>query len=288
MILVTGAAGKTGLALLGELSRRGRSTRAFVRRGSQIASALQAGAAQACAGDLLDPAALEQAFQGVSGVYHIPPNIHPQEVEIGEIVLELARQHGVGHFVYHSVLHPCVKAMPHHLKKAEVEELVYASGLPFTILQPEAYMQNFLPGLAAARDEGIFPVPYPIGSKLGLVELADVAQAAALVLEDTAHFWATYELSAGEIWTPARVAEAIGSALNQPVRAVEIERGAWEQGAKRSGMSRYQIETLLRMFAYYAEHGFWGNSRVLVGLLNRRPTSFLEFLRKQLEPHAGV
>jgi uncharacterized protein YbjT (DUF2867 family) len=288
VFLVTGAAGKTGLALLGELSRRGRSARAFVRRGSQIASALQAGAAQACTGDLLDPAALEQAFQGVSSVYHIPPNIHPQEVEIGEIVLELARQHGVGHFVYHSVLHPYVKAMPHHLKKAEVEELIYASGLPFTILQPEAYMQNFLPGLASAREEGTFPVPYPTGSKLGMVDLGDVVQAAALVLEDPAHLWATYELSAGETWTPAQVAEAVGAALNQPVQAVEIGRDAWKQSAKRSGMSRYQIDTLLKMFAYYAEHGFWGNSRVLAGLLGRRPKPLLEFLSEQLQPHAGV
>ena len=80
------------------------------------------------------------------------------------------------------------------------------------------------------------------------------------------------------------VAEAIGGALNQPVQAVEIERDAWEQGARDSGMSRYQIETLLKMFAYYAEHGFWGNSRVLAGLLGRRPTSFLEFLRRELRP----
>ena len=230
MILVTGAAGKTGLALLGELSRLGRSARAFVRRESQIASALHAGAAQAYAGDLLDPAALEQAFQGVSSLYHIPPNIHPREVEIGKIVLKLAREHGVDHFVYHSVLHPYVKAMPHHLKKADVEELVYASGLPFTILQPEAYMQNFLPGLESARGEGVFPVPYPIGSKLGMVDLRDVVQAAALVLEDPAHFWATYELSAGETWTPARVAAAIGAALTNPCRRSRSSRRPGSRG----------------------------------------------------------
>ncbi len=288
MILVTGAAGKTGVALMGELKRRGRSVRALVRRESQITSALQAGAAQACAGDLLDPASLEPAFQGASSIYHIPPNIHPREVEIGEIVLQLARQYGLDHFVYHSVLHPYVRAMPHHLKKAEVEELIFASGLSFTILQPEAYMQNFLPGLASAKEQGIFPVPYPVGSKLGMVDLADVVQVGALVLEDPAHHWATYELSAGETWTPARVAEAIGAALEKHVQAVEIEQDEWKHGATRAGMSRYQIETLSKMFAYYAEHGFWGNSRVLAGLLGRRPRSFLEFLSETLQTHAGA
>ncbi len=287
MILVTGAAGKTGLALLRELARQERSCRALVRRAEQIPIALQSGASEACPGDLLDPGSLESAFRGISSIYHIPPNIHPQEVEIGENVLRLADQHAVGHFVYHSVLHPYVQAMPHHIKKAKVEERIYASGLPFTILQPEAYMQNFLPGLASARTEGIFPVPYPADSKLGMVDLEDVACAAGFVLGRPEHFWATYELSSGETWTPARAASAIGKVLDKPVQVIEIDRVAWERQAQQSGMSRYQIETLLKMFEYYAQHGFWGNSRVLGGLLGRPPRTFLEFLHEQVNLKTG-
>lgn len=288
MILVTGAGGKTGRALLHELSRLERPCRALVHRAEQIPDALQAGANEARVGDLLEAGSLDAAFEGVSCIYHIPPNIHPKEVEIGEHVLRVAEQHAVDHFVYHSVLHPYVKAMPHHLKKAEVEERIYASGLPFTILQPEAYMQNFLPGIESGREDGTFPVPYPADSKLGMVDLHDVASAAALVLGKPEHFWATYELSAGETWTPARVAEAISAVLGKLVRVVEIERTAWEREAQESGMQGYQIETLLKMFEYYAEHGFWGNSRALAGLLGRQPRTFLRFLHEQVHPQSSA
>jgi NAD(P)H dehydrogenase (quinone) len=287
VILVTGAGGKTGRALLHELSRLERPCRALVHRVEQTPETLQAGATEAIVGDLLETDSLEAAFEGVSSVYHIPPNIHPQEIEIGERMLELAVRHGIGHFVYHSVLHPYVKAMPHHLKKAEVEDRIYASGLPFTILQPEAYMQNFLPGFETARNEGTFPVPYPANSKLGMVDLRDVSSAAALVLGNPEHFWATYELSAGETWTPASVAEAIATELNKAVSVVEIDRMTWEQGAQRSGLSRYRVETLLKMFDYYAQHGFWGNSRVLRGLLGQPPRTFLNFVHEQLNLRNG-
>ena len=57
---------------------------------------------------------------------------------------EAARRAGIRHLVYHSVLHPQVEAMPHHWQKMRVEEQLFAAGLPYTILQPAAYMQNVL------------------------------------------------------------------------------------------------------------------------------------------------
>ena len=54
MILVTGAAGKTGLAVLAALKKRGAKTRAFVKDDEQILPVRQAGAAEVVVGDLLD------------------------------------------------------------------------------------------------------------------------------------------------------------------------------------------------------------------------------------------
>ena len=281
MILVTGAGGKTGLALLNELARRGRPSRALVRSAAKIPLVLAAGASEAHPGDLLDRHTLAAAFEGVSSVYHIPPNLHEEELAIGENVLRLSIERGVQHFIYHSVLHPYVRAMPHHEKKAHVEELIFASGLPFTILQPEAYMQNYIPGMGQARLEGVFPVPYPADSQLGLVHLDDVACAAAQVIEAPIHFQATYELCGGKYWTPRRMAEALSQVFRRPVRVLEIDMEAWEAEARDSGMSRYRIETLQKMFDYYGRFGFWGNSTVLESLLGRPPKTFPEFLDEQ-------
>jgi NAD(P)H dehydrogenase (quinone) len=129
-----------------------------------------------------DPGTLERLMDGARAVYHICPNMHPQELSIGQAVIAAARRAGVEHLVYHSVLHPHVEAMPHHWQKMRVEEQLFASGLAYTILQPAAYMQNVLAHWERMVAEGVYPVPYAVETRLGMVDLADVARAAATVL----------------------------------------------------------------------------------------------------------
>ncbi len=144
MILVTGAAGKSGRSVISALAQRGAAVRAYVRREGQIAMVQAAGADTVVIGDLQDAHTLQQAVQCVRALYHICPNMHPDEVAIGRRVIDAALAAGVEHFVYHSVLHPQTATMPHHWNKLQVEEALFESRLPFTILQPTAYMQNLL------------------------------------------------------------------------------------------------------------------------------------------------
>lgn len=278
MILVTGAGGKTGRAIVQRLAREGRRVRAVVRREAQVLPLLDLGAAESRLGDMCDPSSLVPAFSGISAVYHIPPNVHPHEERMGEIAIQLSRECGVGHFVYHSVLRPCIQAMPHHLRKARVEERLFASGLDFTILQPGIYMQNTLAGLDDAQKSGLYKVPYPVDTPFSMVDLDEVAEAAAGIIGKPEHFGATYELSGGEILTPADVAEQMGAALGAAVEAQEVDLLAWGQDAERTGMGDDRIETLMKMFRYYAEHGFWGNANTLAALLGRSPKTYAQFL----------
>ena len=278
MILITGAGGKTGRALLRHLIRQKQPVRAVVRRQQQAQALIELGATEAIAADMNDLGTMEPAFAGIEAVYHIPPNVHPQEEQIGEIAIQLSQQSHVAHFVYHSVLRPYIRAMPHHLLKARVEERLFTSGIPFTILQPVAYMQNTLPLIAAARADGVFSVPYPIDSPMGMVDLEEVVEVGAAVINHPEHYGATYELSGGEILTPAEMAELIGIAIGRSVVAHEIDLETWREGAEQSGMSAYQIETLLQMFRYYAKYGFWGNATTLTNLLTRTPKSYAAFL----------
>jgi uncharacterized protein YbjT (DUF2867 family) len=278
LILVTGAGGKTGRALLRQLVLQGKTVRALARHEAQADSLQKIGAAEVTVADMLDLESMKRAYANVSAVYHIPPNIHPQEELIGEIAIKLSKQHGVEHFIYHSVLRPYIRAMPHHINKARVEERLFTSGIPFTILQPAAYMQNTLPGLGTARDDGVFSVPYPVDTPMGMVDLAEVAEVGAGIINNLTHSGATYELSGGEILTPADVAKHMGAALEKPVKAEEVDLETWQRGAEQAGMSGYQIEALKKMFRYYAEYGFWGNANALSGLLGRSPKTYADFL----------
>ncbi|MCP4359695.1 MAG: NmrA family NAD(P)-binding protein [Chloroflexi bacterium] len=282
-ILVTGAAGKTGQAVVGALAKRGTAVRALVRRHEQIEIVQDIGAVEVVVGDVLATAVWRQATQNIDTLYHICPNMHPQEVEIAEMGIAAAQRNGVSHFGYHSVLHPQTEAMSHHWCKLRVEEALFASGLPFTILQPAAYMQNILASWTAVVEDGLYRVPYPVSTPMSLVDLADVAEAAAIVLTQPGHSGAIYELVGPEILTQTQMAEIMGAVLEREVTAVSQPLAEWQNNAQQNGLPPYAIDTLLRMFRYYAQHGFWGNSNILRWLLNREPTMFAKFIKCWLQ-----
>jgi hypothetical protein len=72
----------------------------------------------------------------VQAIYHICPNVSRDEVAYARAVAAAARTHGVKRFVYHSVLHPQIEAMPHHWQKMRVEEMLFVAGFDLTVLQP--------------------------------------------------------------------------------------------------------------------------------------------------------
>jgi NAD(P)H dehydrogenase (quinone) len=277
VILVTGAGGKTGRAVVRALVARGAQVRAFVRRPQDQPALRELGAQEAVAGDLRLAADLDRATDGVGAVYHICPNVHPDEVPIGQVAIAAARAAGVEHFVFHSVLHPQMEAMPHHWNKLRVEEILFASGLPFTILQPAPYMQNVLAGWPAITGLGILTVPYPVETRLSLVDLDDVAQAAATVIGVPEHHGAIYELSGTAPMSQTEVAAELAGQLGRPVAAVSESVDTWEKRARAGGLGAAQISTLKQMFDYYARYGLPGNPNVLGWLLGRPPTSYAGF-----------
>jgi NAD(P)H dehydrogenase (quinone) len=278
MILVTGAAGKTGRAVIAALAAKGASMRAFVRSAAHATALKMIGAAEIAVGGFDDTVALETAAAGVTAIYHICPNVSRDEVPYARNVIGAAKAQGVARFVFHSVLHPQIEAMPHHWEKMWVEEMLFASGLAFTILQPTAYMQNILGALRAITEQGVFRVPYPVETRLSLVDLDDVAAAAALVLTDESHAGATYELVGTPPLSQLEVAGAISSALGREVRAEAETIEAWETRARAAGMADYERATLAAMFRYYADYGLVGNPNTLRWLLGRAPTDLGHFL----------
>ncbi len=283
MILVTGAAGKTGLATIRALAAKGQSVRAMIRREAQRAAVLSAGASSAVVGDLQSDADVTKACHGVRKVYHICPNVHPAEYDIGKRIIDAAAKAGVSHFVFHSVLHPQSKAMPHHWEKMRVEAYLFRAKVPFTIVQPVAYMQNILGQWNAITHNGVYSVPYSAHSRLGMVDLTDVAVAVAKILTEDGHIGATYELATDEALSQFEVAQILAAKLKRSVRVSVTPLDDWVQHAKAVGLEGYQIETLAKMFHYYERFGFGGNGRVLSMLLGRQPMTFENFVQSTIK-----
>jgi uncharacterized protein YbjT (DUF2867 family) len=215
--------------------------------------------------------------RSADAIYHICPNVSPHEIAFARTVMAAATGQGVPRLVYHSVLHPQIEAMPHHWSKLRVEEMLLASGLEVTILQPTAYMQNSLAEWDRMAGQGIYRVPYPIETRLSLVDLDDVGQAAATVLTEVGHSHATYELVGTPPLSQIEIAEAFGRALKKGVRAEAETAEDWERRAHGAGIDDYARETLTKMFRAYARDGLKGNPNVLGWLLGRPPTSLDAF-----------
>lgn len=280
MILVSGASGKTGKAILGALARRGLPARALVHREEQAGAALADGAVEAVQGSLLERDDLERALEGVETVYHICPNMEAQEAAIGQAMIAAAKKQGAGRLVYHSVLHPQAEAMPHHWNKLRVEEMLFTSGLPFTILQPCAYMQNVEGYWQSITRDGVYAVPYAPETRISVVDLEDVAEAAARVLGEGGNDGAIYELAGPGALSQAEIAQALSEALGKPVKAIGLDQTEWASKARKGGMAAYALESLAKMFEYYEQYGFSGNSRVLEWLLGRKPATFEAYLKR--------
>ena len=91
MILVTGAAGKTGQTIIQALLKRGAAVRAFVFRPDHQKIVEALGVQEVMVGDMGDAQSYRRAVQGVRALYHICSNMNPAEVEIGRVAIAAAR-----------------------------------------------------------------------------------------------------------------------------------------------------------------------------------------------------
>jgi NAD(P)H dehydrogenase (quinone) len=281
-VLVTGAGGKTGRAVVRALLADGVRPRALVRSARRVGD----DRTEVVVGDQRRVDDLVAALDGADAVYAIAPNVSPDEVAMGQALLEACRRAGTRRVVFHSVIHPQLRAMPHHLDKGRVEERLVGSGLDWTILQPNAYLQN-VAGQADQLRAGRYVVPYRVDAALALVDLDDVATVAARCLTDDLGVHATFELSGPEELTALRIAEVATGVLGRPVTAEATTPDAWAAGAG-ADLPPVARERLLAMFADYDRHGSPGDATVLAALLERPPRTLRDVLPPLLaEPTRG-
>ncbi|MCW2724698.1 MAG: NAD-dependent epimerase/dehydratase family protein [Frankiales bacterium] len=274
LVVVAGAAGKTGLAVTRAATAAGLRVRGLVHRPEQRDVVLAAGAVEAVVTDLRDEASLTAAYGGADAVYHLAPNVDAEEVPLGALAVHVARRTGVRRFVLHSVMHPYVPTMPHHVRKAEVEHLVRTSGLLWTVLQPAAYVQNLVPSDRLA-------VPYSVDAPFTLVDLLDVAAAAARVLTEDEHRYATYELAGPTVTSVADVARLLTERTGREVAAVRLDPDAWQAGPG-AALPVDAARALRAMFDHYDRHGLVGGCRPLADLLGRTPNDVRAVIEREV------
>ncbi len=281
-VLVTGASGRTGRRVVGALAKTELEVRAFIRRADAATEMEALGADQIALGDLFDGESLGDALAGCGQVLHICPPMHPKEAELARNVTDLCQRHGVGRLVLYSVLHPLATEVPHHARKLAAEQYLVNSGQPYTILQPARYMQHLAPIWNRVLETGIHDMPFSVETRFSVVDLGDLADAAAIVLSGDGHEGATYQLAGPQALDQRDMAGIISEVVGRPVHARAKGMNEFRREAAAGGMAAERIETMCIMNRHYDAHGLTGNANVLRWLLGREPTDFKTFVERDL------
>ncbi|MFT5181353.1 MAG: hypothetical protein ACI8S3_001235 [Alphaproteobacteria bacterium] len=270
-ILVTGANGITGHTVIRHLVVRGAEVTGLVSKETSQAAIAQLGAAPAV-GDLRDDQALRQAMAGAERVYHICPAWVSDEVEIGEAVIAAAQASDISLFGYHSVIAPHLEEIPSHWAKMQVQMALMQCGLPFSVVQPAAYMQN----LGQVLKKGELAQPYRVDAPLSWVDVEDVGEAVALLMTKPNQGGGTYELCGTDVPLTTRdIAETLSQSLQQHIEARACPVEDLVQHPPFNGLDAAQLDRLEGYFRFIDAFGMRaGNPNVLTPILGRAPTPF--------------
>jgi uncharacterized protein YbjT (DUF2867 family) len=279
-ILVTGASGRTGRAVIAALHNKGAYSRAFIRREEVADELKKIGADEIALGDLFDDASLAAAVSGCDQVIHICPPMNPEEATLAKKMTDLCLAKGVRRLVLYSVLHPILSDVRHHHLKLQAEEYLVNSGQVYTILQPGRYMQHHVPIWKEIMETGLHRMPFSTDPKFSIVDLADLAEAASIVLTDDGHEAATYQLAGPDPLSQHDMARIISEVMGKTIKADAKPLEEFRAGAEKAGMPSDRIEQLCIMNGHYDKHGLVGNSNVLSWILGRAPADFATYIKR--------
>jgi uncharacterized protein YbjT (DUF2867 family) len=281
MILITGASGNAGGAVLREVLKSGSGVRAMVRSTEDAAKAPQ-GAIAAIA-DFADKQSLRRALEGVDTVYLVCSPVR-ELVELESNMIDACREAGVKHVVLNSALGAgdFSKSFPSWHRK--VEDKLKASGMAYTILRPNGFMQNLIAYFASSiREQGAF-YQSTGNAKISHIDLRDIASAAASILRSPSqHAGKIYELNGPEALSYAEVAEKISKAAGRKVQYVDIPPDAQRKALLDMGMPDFLVTALLELQEYYAAGKASKVDGTLESLIHRAPTTMDDFLRENAD-----
>jgi len=224
-ILVTGATGRQGGAVARELLARKHRVSALTRKPeSEAAQALAKLGAKVSRGDFDDAASLEQALEGVWGVFAMQntweAGVEREEAQ-GKRLAEIAKAGGVQHFVYSSVASAHRRTgIPHFDNKWRVEETVRGLGFPsHVIIRPVFFMENFLsPWFKPGIDQGKLMIAIQPTTVLQMIAVQDIGKYGLLAFEKHGDLNGREIDVAGDARTMSETARILSEAASRTIR----------------------------------------------------------------------
>lgn len=250
MILVTGAVGNIGKALTPMLESEtgtGTSVRVLVRKPEKYRPPSEA--IEVCEGHLGDKEQFEKALDGVHTLFLLS-GVHPKMAALQAEAARTAAASGVRHIVKLSGMDANANSEVTLSRfHATAEAAIESTGVGFTHLRPNAFMQNLLPAARQISKTGILAAPMG-EAKVSLIDSRDIAEVAAKVLlEPEKHEGKTYTLTGPQSLDYSEVASQLSSSVSSTVRYQDVPLEEARDGMVSGGMPEWWADYLVELFA---------------------------------------
>lgn len=286
MILITGGTGTTGREVVAELQRLGAaSVRALVRDPARALFIREAGF-ETFEGDFDRPETLDAALEGVeTALLLTPPS--PLTYAYQRDFIEASKRAGVRRVVKLSAVGADASA-PESFGKwhGQAEEFLKASGLGWTILRPNFFMQNLLGQAHTIATQGAIYQPGG-DARASLIDARDIASVAARALTDAGHEGKTYTLTGPEALSYGEAAAKISEATGRPVRYVAITPEQFREGALAQGLPEWLVSALGLLNDLFASGDAAEVTDDVRRVGGREPKTFDEFARDHAAAFRG-
>src|SRR5258707_3286243 len=286
MILVTGATGLNGGELLRVLSGRGVAVRALVRNPAKAEAIAALPHVQLVQGDMARPETLAEALRDVDRAMLISSSA-PDMLEVQSNFIDAAKKAGVKYVAKLSGIMPELNSAFRFARMhGEIEQRLEASGMAFTHLRAGEFMPAYFRQVPNITAKGAMFLPME-DARIASIDVGDIAEIAATVLTGSGHEGRIYTVTGPEALTMTEVAEKLSAATGKAIRYVNVPPEAARQAQLAAGMPPYLADALFELFAERRngkEAQVWPDAELL---LDRRPTSFDEFAKRNVEVFRG-
>jgi uncharacterized protein YbjT (DUF2867 family) len=252
LVLVTGATGQQGGAVVDSLLARGHQIRALTRKSaSPPANRLRERGIEIAVGDFTNHDSLVRAMRGADAVYAMSTPYEggaENETAQGIAIADTAQAAGVAHFIYSSVASANrATGISHFDGKYAVEKHIQASGVPYTIVAPVFFMENLLqPWMLSSLRQGKLGMALPASRSLQQISVADIGEFVATVIErNDSLFGRRFDIAGDEL-----TGEEAAAILSQ-VTGREVHYEGFPPDVLRA-----QSEDLARMFEWFDRTGY--------------------------------
>ncbi len=277
-VLVIGGTGTVGSQVVQELLKQNAETYVLTR--TEANAKKLPGGVKAVIGDLLIPNDVKKIFNNIDSVFLLNP-VGNTEASEGLFAVNGARMAGVKRIVYMSVhkLDDWIH-LPHFGSKLPIELAIKDSGIPYTVLRPNNFYQNDYWFKDALLQYGVYPQPLgDVG--VSRVDVADIAETAAITLTQDGHEGKTYNLVGPDALTGAQVAAIWSETLGTTITYAGNDLDSWEQQFLQF-LPDWMVFDFKLMYECFQRDGFLATQEdidIQTKLLGHAPRKFSDFTK---------